>query len=1414
METQRAYTFRLKGLPDCEGNDWKEPLWRTHLTVNKAAAMFGDWLMTFRGGICHELAERPDLYGKDKTPENDPERHDYIRPYPAGLPGEDQIENDPERHDYIRRLLILSWLSVESAAGAPEKYVVVSADEDTGKRQRLLLDALETILKKREMQAKEIPGWLVIGEEILCVPIRSDAVWVNRSEAFDDLCKQIAPPPSREDIWDFLGRMYHKDGGINTSRSYFAAVKDGDIAEAKDMVQNAGNWLSSRAGGGKGADYGLFERIYRILQDVLQSSSGTNSADVPEMLKKIRQRGDKLFEQGELTWKMIDQVLSGSGYKSATKNLLKKLDEEAPELLSSEMKDKLSQAVDKDLGSAVEKQKNPKGPRPYSEYLLKRSIDDHGVGYSSPDRRNYHGEFSVILDHAMRHVSQAHTWIKRAEAERAEFNEKATALEKTPDDAREWLDEYCEERRIDSGGLDEYTIRPKAIDCWADVLKAWKKNKAKTVEQRVEIVREVQAESDNFGDARLFEALADDSGGCVWAKYDDKILKNYVSGMDARRKQRHFKVPAYRHPDPLRHPVFVDFGKSRFSVAFDIQKPQTEFSKGVTLKLVSTDGEIAPVSLRWASKRFERDIAAGRKQESGAIEVPRGDRLSLAAAGAKADQPISLPKLFAQKDWGSRLQAPRRQLDRLANVVEKEGWTPRSRKLRDNIDWLLSVTAKLHSKGPWEDFCHRHNLPKPKKARPQYAKKNNYDALPWRDDAAKKRKGRATLLFPRLPGLRVIGVDLGHRCAAACAVWETLSGNDFQAIFDGGKVPEGLMWHKSKSPKHVYRRIGPNSSPAPWARLDRQFMIRLDGERDSRKLSPDEWLKLLPSLLEAMGLARDYRVFSEKNNFASHRTCHVDLQEAQSRAVQLTQQAIRRHSDLAKSIAAIMIPERVLPGQRIKKLSQEEHCERIAGALLDLLTMNASTKWACAEIPIDELPDNIEQLLTDKKTAGGPIRWSRKERIQLTKTLAPLAESLLDEKARKAFCKPWREYWDKRDCVLRKEVLRSLRDWIMPRGKANRAAIRGAGGLSLTRIATMRTLYQLMKSFLQRAKPDDPRSGVQKRFDERFQNSGKRMLDQFDRMRDNRVKQLASRIAEAALGLGTEPGKDAKRPTAAVHPPCHIVAIENLTNYRPDQLHTRRENRQLMQWSSAKVRDKLREACELNGLLVWEISPQYTSRQDSRTGLPGLRCADVPIRRFLSSPFWQKKVATAKKKAHDPDKLKPRDAYFVELCKLAEEVAVTAVGGIPPLRIPIDGGELFMSTDTDSPISGGLNADYNAAANIAIKAVLDPDWPGAWWYMPVQVSNSKPKKDSVQGAACIDLGKPLSDEGFQGKTTIVNIWRDPSVMPIHEYDAWRVTKDYWPDVEQRVVDHVRAFNRKRLVKFTDSGPVKPEDTPF
>jgi IS605 OrfB family transposase len=312
----------------------------------------------------------------------------------------------------------------------------------------------------------------------------------------------------------------------------------------------------------------------------------------------------------------------------------------------------------------------------------------------------------------------------------------------------------------------------------------------------------------------------------------------------------------------------------------------------------------------------------------------------------------------------------------------------------------------------------------------------------------------------------------------------------------------------------------------------------------------------------------------------------------------------------------------------------------------------------------------------------------------------------------------------------------------------------------------------------------------------------------------NRVKQLASRIVEAALGVGKEQEKigkkEQKRSVNKIFEPCHAVVIENLTHYRPEETRTRRENRQLMIWSSSKVKKYLAESCELNGLHLREVQADYTSRQDSRTGAAGMRCQDVPVADFMQSSFWRKQVVRAnKKRAQDTD---ARERFLCDLNAKWKESSESEWKNAGIIRIPLKGGEIFVSADQNSPVSKGIQADINAAANIGLKSLIDPDWEGKWWYIPCS-PQGVPKKDKVKGSLVIDLNKSLlpqnkrnvseigkkkrggsnvgMEQGQQSdKDTVINYWHDLSPVPLQGRD-WVKYASYWKDVEEKVIKILR-----------------------
>lgn len=1470
--TQRAYTLRLRGIEN--DNSWRDRLWKTHEAVNKGAKVFGDWLLTMRGGLDHTLADEP-LISKEVIDKEWDALKKEAKKKKTEEPDRDKAEEAAEfkRQGRIRDkriLLALSWLSVESIKGAPDSHFVSNTLDKSGRRgDWKTVDALKKILKSRGIADDEIQSWLNDCKASLSADIRDDAVWIDRSKAFDEAMaiKQIDNSFSRKEIWDFLEPFF-----ANQS-AYLAPIKETgneDDEKAKDLVQKAGQWLSSRFGVGKGADFTGMTEVYKGVAEWSPKPDLTGSATIESLAIALSN-----FKPAANDLKGVLALISGPGYKSATRNILSKINGNT--VVTQADLDKLKETAKKDLGKCREKTGN-KGKRPYADQILGTVESACGFMYLQQAGAARHAEFAVMLDHAARRVSLAHAWIKRAEAERRQFEEDASKIKRVPADVKNWFDRFCENRSQETGSIEAYRIRRRAVDGWKEVVKEWSKSDCKTEADRIAVARSLQddKEIEKFGDIQLFEALASDDVVCVWKinnKSDTQPLLDYVAATDAEAKKRRFKVPAYRHPDALLHPVFCDFGNSRWDISFAMHEAAKKKKKPADKHAFSmklwTGSEVKDVELSWQSKLLDEDLPLpvdASNDGSKTVTVTRAGRLGRAAAGASKEAAVSVAGLFEQKDWNGRLQAPRAQLEELSKHIEKHGWTDRARSMRDRIRWLVTFSAKLQPRGPWFDYADIFS--DDALARPFVSHKGGYAVKHQSNDS---RQGFGKLILSRLPDLRLLSVDLGHRYAAACAVWEAQSQKQISnACSKAGMEPpkEDALYLHLKLPEGkkttIYRRIGSDTAeeiekstgeykdmphPAPWARLDRQFLIKLQGEEENaRKASPVE-IEAVLKLERELG-----RVSIEK------RSWKVD--ELMSETVRSLRLALRRHGDRARIACNLTAIKKSLPGGREENLTEEGRVGLLTDTLVawhDLFTAKnwtddrAKAKW---DEYIKPLLNGFELTQTVEDTTA-TSKERKKQREEISKKLKPVAEKLaknepLCMKIRVAWATRWRE-----DDKLLQKSLRWLRDWILPRGKsAKDRSIRNVGGLSLTRIATIKSLYQVQKAYRMRPEPDDPRKNVPAKGDDSMKNFGQSILDTLEQMRENRVKQLASRIAEAALGIGIEQDrvnkKDLKRPRERINSPrfspCHAVIIENLTHYRPEETRTRRENRQLMDWSAAKVKKYLSEACELNGLHLREVQAGYTSRQDSRTGAPGMRCSDIPVAEFVrQGGYLSKRIKTARenieknkgsaeerflceayvrwddnnKSWRDTDGVTwtlGKDGKWIERNGKASDSKQSHAP--KPVRIPQRGGEIFVSADGKSTASKGIQADLNAAANIGLRALLDPDWKGRWWYVPCDSKEFKPVADKVKGSAVFQDSvslKPIAKKDNQGDSEsagkkkgmkkdktkdIVNLWRDPSTAEIANSE-WRITPEYWNQVQSRVIENLRQQAKS-----------EPDDIPF
>ncbi|MEX2026360.1 MAG: type V CRISPR-associated protein Cas12b [Pirellulaceae bacterium] len=279
-----------------------------------------------------------------------------------------------------------------------------------------------------------------------------------------------------------------------------------------------------------------------------------------------------------------------------------------------------------------------------------------------------------------------------------------------------------------------------------------------------------------------------------------------------------------------------------------------------------------------------------------------------------------------------------------------------------------------------------------------------------------------------------------------------------------------------------------------------------------------------------------------------------------------------------------------------------------------------------------------------------------------------------------------------------------------------------------------------------------------------------------------------------------------------------------------------------MQWSSAKVKKFLMEGCQLYGLHLREVLANYTSRQCSRTGLPGIRCDDVPADEFLSAPWWDKAIKSARKKVEDKKSTDSEANYLVDLYETLSKVPDHHRKRLT-VRVPRPGGDLFVAAPSSA--GGGtpskvLQADLNAAANIGLRALLDPDFPARWWYVPCATADAKIVVDKVKGSACFgkapeQLGTlrssktesdaPATKKRRAGRANqasrnsakskeVTNYWSDPKCVELAPAPRgfWLETTAYWRWVRKRVINGIlRKFNRVRESDTGKKNSLEPDE---
>lgn len=352
--------------------------------------------------------------------------------------------------------------------------------------------------------------------------------------------------------------------------------------------------------------------------------------------------------------------------------------------------------------------------------------------------------------------------------------------------------------------------------------------------------------------------------------------------------------------------------------------------------------------------------------------------------------------------------------------------------------------------------------------------------------------------------------------------------------------------------------------------------------------------------------------------------------------------------------------------------------------------------------------------------------------------------------------------------------------------------------------------------------------------------------------REQRVKQTAHLILAEALGLRLKNPDDVeidgkKKPElkserdlhgryerAPDRPIVSAIVLENLSRYRMSLDRSRFENRQLMEWSHRAVLLKLQDMAKVFGIQIFTVDARFSSRFCSRSGVPGIRCAEV-AKGFEEEYPWKKWVEeTVKNKAGNRE---PSErAQFID--DTAALLNASGVSEKTTVILPMDGGPSFIS------VTGQFesNADINAAVNIGLRAVAHPDCLDVFPVFRVKVKNDgtlelqKPKRGIY---ALANAGLKLSPAKTKSdKTTTTESVSESNVsdededesesenisylfallprdgqdafsiqdeeryaFPDHEGSVAATTKIFWSRVKAETLNQIREINRARIERW-------------
>jgi hypothetical protein len=1139
--------------------------------------------------------------------------------------------------------------------GHPERFMYVVATQD-----------LETALRAHlDGTGVDVDAWVDAAMIGLGAPLREGAVWVDRRRALGDLqrmLREIAGITLTDaDAMEEIARECWV-GSLDTDGTWVSALTaNGEIKTPTNV-----SWATRILARGKALkDWGTLRERLPVVLDMPAVVEAVTLADL-----------EKAFPgEGPLSQRIADAI--GLTQESDLKSISKKLSGLAPATA-------LRRFLNEKLGSAR------KSERPASADAIRDAML-----WLRPELANDAiitvQMVNVAVSAAYRRVRQHTTSVRARYDERVEAISNAAEVEVN----EAVLDVVVRWENATSTHMGDARFGDRQLRGITDVLKAWSKAKGADKDPRLlrAIARDVGARIDRSLDYVFIDLLASfHAEHRPSPKTLEAELKAIRDAREAERRLASLKAVACSMIDPARSPEYVKYGNSQWTVS--LSTTGTSGLGQITMEVVGGAGR-ERVEALWRSQRIGREILAGNTL--GDEPVSRLTRQGLAAAGTNhwAVRAPFKNTSAATWQWGTALTPARSALEALAPCVplDPAAWTDARINQEfvpalERMDWSLTFSIPIERIGPGH---------KDLAARGLSARDGSIGGH-WTAD-------KRALRLARLGGLRVLAVDSGVRTPASVAVLETLSASSLVEICRAAGVPAPADTDVNvKVAGHTYCRLAAGDEiqdkahPAVWARIE--GFANISEEKPRKESRPQHLVEMhriekeigvRSTVLERVAIAG--KLDHKRMNLVVQHLGHPFVAPADARPLH-SRDRIDHLSALIRSARSYhKLHQRIARALRYLLGNHNPAATHIGGFDLAIhdpravglhafhkevasWQMQDSTDWSAA----------FDRMIGDREIPepDDVVGWDRLVRSVGDKAIAGLAAECL-------------ALWRVRDERWNTQWLPRIRQLVLPSGR--RIA---CGGSAPERIEVLRDLKSLSRGIRCTSSPDVPVKEAPP--PGRLEKGLLRMIAAGTL---NHRRTIASRIVGCALG--SDPARKG--------PPCHWIVVEKL-DMKTSRGAERRQNRFRATWGVHSLMTQLEQAADLHGVYMTDVIAAGTSQRHALTRRPVIRFHQRRPEwvigrqrpRYVTQAVWDSILSswdeTTRTWTVNGNSWARTGSKWLPLQPGKKEP--------PPIRVPDTQG----ASVADVVTGAAFGADLNAAVNIGLRALQDPEWLEGILYVP------------------------------------------------------------------------------------------------